>query len=83
MGNNIGTPSVLTTFTKDIYVTLEPPVRMDSGTAKIKVFVKPMIVWIWIGGGLMAVGTVLAMFPGRRRKPTDPVSAPVPGVAAP
>ncbi len=83
MGNNIGTPSVLTTFTKDIYVTLEPPVRMDSGTAKIKVFVKPMIVWIWIGGGLMAVGTVLAMFPGRRRRPTDPVSAPVPGVAAP
>ena len=83
MGNNIGTPSVLTTLTKDIYVTLEPPVRMDSGSAKIKVFVKPMIVWIWIGGALMAVGTVLAMFPGRRRKPTDPVSAPVPEVAAP
>jgi cytochrome c-type biogenesis protein CcmF len=55
---------------------------MDSGAAKIKVFVKPMIVWIWIGGGLMAVGTVLAMFPGRRRRPTDPVSAPVPGAAA-
>jgi len=29
------------------------------------------------------VGTVLAMFPGRRRKPTDPVSAPVPEAAAP
>lgn len=82
MGNNIGTPSVLTTLTKDIYVTLEPPVKMDSGTAKIKVFVKPMIVWIWVGGGLMAVGTVLAMFPGRRRRPTDPVSAPVQGAAA-
>ena len=78
MGQNIGTPSVLTTLTKDIYVTLESPVRMDSGEARIKVFVKPMIVWIWIGGGLMLLGTFLAMFPGRRRRPTDPVSAPVP-----
>ena len=79
MGQNIGTPSVLTTFSKDIYLTLEPPVKMDSGSAKIKVFVKPMIVWIWIGGGLMVLGTFLAMFPGRsRRRPTDPTSAPVP-----
>ena len=37
-----------------------------------------MIVWLWIGGGLMAVGTVLSAFPGtRRRRPTDPVSAPI------
>jgi hypothetical protein len=26
----------------------------------------------------MAVGTLLAAWPGRRRRPTDPVSAPVP-----
>ena len=36
-----------------------------------------MIVWLWIGGALMAVGTVLAAFPGRRRRPTDPSSAPI------
>ena len=41
-------------------------------------FVKPLILWLWIGGGLMAVGTLLAAFPGRRRRrPTDPVSAPI------
>jgi hypothetical protein len=33
---------------------------------------------MWIGGGLMALGTVLAAFPGQRRRPTDPTSAPVP-----
>ncbi|MEY4365332.1 MAG: cytochrome c-type biosis protein CcmF [Actinomycetota bacterium] len=81
MGQNIGTPSVLTSLTKDIYLTLESPVRMDSGRARVKVFMKPMIVWIWIGGALMVLGTVLAMFPGRRRRPTDPVSAPVPATA--
>jgi cytochrome c-type biogenesis protein CcmF len=79
MGMNIGTPSVKTTFTKDIYLTVEPPIRPTSNTAQIKVFIKPMMVWMWIGGGLMALGTLLSAFPGqRRRRPTDPVSAPVP-----
>ncbi len=79
MGMNVGTPSVKTTWRYDIYLTLEPPVKKDSGEARIKVFVKPLIMWLWIGGGLMAVGTVLAAFPGRRRRrPTDPTSAPVP-----
>lgn len=78
MGQNIGTPSVRTSFIKDIYLTLEPPVKATSKSAKIKVFIKPMIMWLWIGGGLMGVGTLLAAFPGRRRRPTDPVSAPVP-----
>jgi cytochrome c-type biogenesis protein CcmF len=34
-----------------------------------------LIVWLWIGGIIMAFGTLLAAFPGRRRIPTAPVSA--------
>ena len=82
IGMNVGTPSVRTSLTKDIYLTLEPPVRQDANEARIKVFIKPMIMWLWIGTALMAVGTVLAAFPGRRRKPTDATSAPI-EVAAP
>ena len=81
MGMNIGTPSVRTSPIKDIYLTLEPPVKPSSDTARIKVFLKPMIMWMWIGGGLMGLGTLLALFPGGRRRPTDPVSAPVPEAA--
>ena len=37
-----------------------------------------MILWLWVGGLVMAIGTVLAAFPGtRRRRPIDPVSAPI------
>jgi cytochrome c-type biogenesis protein CcmF len=75
IGMNVGTPSVRTGFGSDIYLTLEPPVRQDSNEARIKVFIKPLILWLWIGSGLMAVGTALAAFPGKRRKPTDPTSA--------
>ena len=77
MGQNIGTPSVKSMFSKDIYLTLQPPVKVSSNQAKIKVFIKPLMMWLWIGGGLMGVGTLLAAFPGSRRKPTDPVSAPI------
>jgi cytochrome c-type biogenesis protein CcmF len=50
-------------------------VKSDSGEARIKVFIKPLVMWMWIGGGMMALGTLLALFPGRRRRPTDAVSA--------
>ena len=40
----------------------------------LRVIVQPLIVWLWIGGGVMVAGTVLAAWPGRRRRPTDPVS---------
>ena len=34
---------------------LEPFKR--ATTATIRVFVKPMIMWLWLGGLLMAIGT--------------------------
>ena len=67
IGMNVGTPSVRTSFTRDVYLTLEPPVRQDSGQARIKVFVKPLILWLWVGAFVMAFGTLLAVLPTRRR----------------
>lgn len=79
MGMDIGTPSVRTGFVKDVYLTIDGTIRPTPGDTSVtlRVFVKPMIIWLWIGGGLMALGTVLALFPGTRRRPTDAVSAPV------
>jgi len=77
-GQRIGTPSVRTTWRDDIALTLlDVPDDVD-GPATIRAVVQPLIVWLWIGGGVIAAGTVLAAFPGGRRRPTDPVSAPVP-----
>ena len=84
IGQDIGTPAVRTGFTKDVYLTLEPGTEAGASTATIRAFVKPMMLWLWIGGLIMALGTLLAAFPGsRRRRPTDPVSAPVPSVVEP
>ena len=78
-GMDVPTPSVRTGLDKDIYLTIENGSKPSAGFAKVKIFIKPMIVWLWVGGLLCGLGTVLAAFPGRhRRRPTDPVSAPVP-----
>ncbi len=66
IGMTVGTPSVRTSPTVDVYLTLQPPVRLDSGAARIKVFIKPMILWLWVGGFVMALGTALALVPRRR-----------------
>jgi cytochrome c-type biogenesis protein CcmF len=76
-GRDIGTPSVKTGLRRDIYLTLEKSVAEGATEAQIRVFIKPMIIWMWIGGALMAIGTVLAAFPGTRRRPTAPASAPI------
>jgi cytochrome c-type biogenesis protein CcmF len=79
MGQTVPTPSVRTSLTEDIYLTLTgtAPPTTDATEARIKVEIKPLVAWLWVGGAMMAVGTVLAAFPGRRRRPTDPSSAPI------
>lgn len=77
-GMTVGTPSVKTGMAGDVYLTLKGSPRPGATEAIVKVFIKPLTIWLWIGGFMMVAGTVLAAFPGRRRRrPTDPVSAPV------
>ena len=67
-----------TGLTNDVYLTLEQGSQPGDTSVSIQVFVRPMILWLWIGGLVMAIGTLLAAFPGKkRRRATDPVSAPI------
>lgn len=82
-GQLIGTPSVKTGLREDVYLRITRLPETDGGPVTLDVIIEPMALWLWVGGGLMAVGTVLAAFPGRRRRPEMPVSAPVPGAVGP
>ncbi len=72
----VGTPAIDSSWTSDVYLTIDS-IPAAGGSWTFGVVVQPMVVWLWIGGGLMAVGSVLSAVPGRRRRPTDPVSAPL------
>jgi cytochrome c-type biogenesis protein CcmF len=71
----IGTPSIRTGLVDDVYLTLAAAPTEPGGAAIIAVIVQPLIAWLWVGGGLVAIGTLLAALPGRRRRPTAPASA--------
>ncbi len=78
----IGTPSVRSTLTDDVALSVIDIKGTDAPVLTLRVTVQPLIIWLWIGGAVMALGTLLAVFPGRRRNPLDPVSAPT-GASAP
>jgi len=76
-GSTVGTPSVRSTLRDDVYITLVDAPTKPGDPATIGMIVQPLIIWLWIGGGIVAVGTALAAWPGRRRNPIAPVSAPL------
>jgi cytochrome c-type biogenesis protein CcmF len=74
----IGTPSVRVGVADDVYLALQALPEEGSDDVLLRVVVQPLILWLWIGGAVMALGTALAAFPGSRRRPTDPASAVLP-----
>jgi cytochrome c-type biogenesis protein CcmF len=80
----IGTPSIHTTPWRDIYLTLVS--SPTAGRVTIGVQVGTMVMFLWIGGLIMALGCALALVPARKRDvlaravgdATDEDRAPVP-----
>ena len=64
----IATPAVRTSLGEDLYVTLLAS-DASSGAVTLHLFVNPLVVWIWIGGAMVGLGAVFAMWPERRRRP--------------
>jgi len=77
----VGTPAIDSSIWHDVYLTVDTLPASSGGPVSIGVVVQPLVSWLWVGGGILVLGSLLAAVPGRRRRPTDPVSAPVPAVS--
>jgi cytochrome c-type biogenesis protein CcmF len=66
----IASPAVSTSLGEDLYVTL---LAYDSATQTVtlRAVVNPLVVWIWLGGLVVGFGAVFAIWPDRRRLPSD------------
>jgi len=73
MNQAIGTPAVMSAPDEDLYMSLVQ-VDVDAELASVSLVVEPLVMWIWIGGGVMLIGTVFAAWPIRRRR-EDEVAA--------
>jgi cytochrome c biogenesis factor len=59
---------VRTGLREDVYLTLISAPTGANGTAVIGINVQPLVAWLWIGGGVIALGALLAATPERRRR---------------
>ncbi len=62
----IATPAVRTALGEDLYVTLLA-YDATAKTVTLHVLVNPLVMWIWAGGGIVALGALFAIWPDRRR----------------
>ncbi len=67
----IGTVDVRSTPREDLYLILSSFTR-DGASATLKVLIRPLVMWIWIGGAVMALGAVVAIWPDRRVLAAEP-----------
>ncbi|MGH7575864.1 MAG: heme lyase CcmF/NrfE family subunit [Longimicrobiales bacterium] len=70
----ITTPAVRSRPTGDLYITLLA-VDPDGAHATVGVIVEPFVVWIWIGGLIIAAGALIGVLPvpARLARPATPV----------
>jgi cytochrome c-type biogenesis protein CcmF len=59
--------AVRTTALDDLYVILAG-FDEKQGTATLKAIVNPLVVWLWIGFGVLVVGTLIAVLPDPREE---------------
>lgn len=71
----VSTPAISSTLVDDVYLTFVSPPQRPGGPATIGVIVQPLIAWLWIGAGVVALGTLLAAWPRRRAPVTAPVAS--------
>ncbi len=78
----VGTPAIDSSWSNDLYLTIAD-IPSRGGTWTFDVVEQPLVMWLWIGAVLVGFGSVLSAIPGRRRRPTDPVSTPAVAVSGP
>jgi cytochrome c-type biogenesis protein CcmF len=59
----IGRATHLSGLDEDIYLILSGFSEVDRNQATVKVLVRPLVAWIWIGGFIIALGTLICIAP--------------------
>ncbi len=55
------------TLSDDLYVILSGFSEVQQNQATLKVLVRPLLAWMWIGGVVIVLGTIVAVWPVRQK----------------
>ena len=57
--------AIRSTPMEDLYVILGS--LQDGGLATLQILINPLMIWMWIGGGVLVLGAVVAWWPAAKR----------------
>jgi cytochrome c-type biogenesis protein CcmF len=57
--------TIHSTWAEDLYVYFAGA-NQDTGAPIIHAYLNPLVRWLWVGGGIVLFGTLMALYPGRR-----------------
>jgi len=64
----VGRAMFHSTFAEDLYLILSGFSELEQNRATLKVLVRPLVVWMWLGGAIILLGTLVAISPLRRNR---------------
>jgi len=68
-------PGLNSTWTDDLYVILVDWMPISREGATFKIFHNPLVTWLWMGGFLLIIGTIIAFYPTKEFE-YSPISIP-------
>lgn len=68
-GQPMTIPSARSTITEDFYVILVNWEPTSADAATFRIFLNPLINWVWAGGVIFIIGTLIAAWPEREKQP--------------
>ena len=58
-------------LSEDIYLILSGFSEVDHNQATLKVLVRPLVIWMWIGGFVIALGTLVCICADSKAQETE------------
>ena len=58
-------------LSEDIYLILSGFSEIDRNQATLKALVRPLVIWMWIGGFVIAFGTLICIWPMKKTEPFE------------
>jgi len=67
--------SMRSTVREDIYLVFQGG-NLDGSKALFLLYLNPLVAWVWIGGVVLGIGTMIAMLPNKKFIPKRPRTVP-------
>jgi cytochrome c-type biogenesis protein CcmF len=61
--------SIRSTAKEDLYVVYAAAPQSNGSKAIIQAYINPLVMWVWLGGVVLGLGTLIAMLPNKKSMP--------------